>query len=202
EEKIDRARKAAALVAGIGDPLEREVFLQKIADHLNLSFDVLQQEIEKNTNKEDKKEKNRYNKNVNKTNSGDSINKIERKLLKTFLEYPEYRELIHKNLKPSDFSAAGSELLAFLLDNVDKNIKYIINNELEDKKLKHKLSALLVREKKGVNESSLEDWIEKIKENNRFRKKAKLYRKLQELEDPELHKLNQALYAFYSILDN
>lgn len=202
EKKISRARKAAGLVSGIKDPLEREVFLQKIADHLDLSLEVLQQEIEKNTNLEDKKVKNRYNKNVNKTNSEDSINKLESKLLKIFLEYPEYRGNIRDRLSISDFSAVDKNLLSFLWNNSEKNIKYIINNELEDRELRKRISALMVKEKQEVNEATLTDWIVKIKENARFNKKVKLYQRLQELKAPGLNKLNQILFAFFTIRDD
>ena len=203
EDKILRAKKAAGLVAKIDDYMEKEIFLQKISAHLNLSVEVLKKEIEKNSNKKHKNYENRYNKKdnkINKTNSADSINKLEKKIFKAYLEYPEYRDLIKNELSPSDFTDKSKRLAQFLWKKEEKDFKYYIN-QIEKIDLKRTISSLFVRENREIDSNMLKEWILKVKELNIYKTKVNIYNKLQQIKEPEPGELNKVFLNFHSCLE-
>lgn len=204
EEKIALSRELVELIAGLNDSIEREIYLQKITDRLEISTDVLKERLkqlrrEKKRNKKDKKYKDSYTKNVNKTNSSNNIIELERKILKAFIEYPGYRDSIISTIEPDFFSVSHQKVAEILWENSNRNIQYIIDNIDENLELKQRLTAFAVEEYEEITISLVQSWIRGLLENNKLEKKMEIFRELQADKKIELEDLNNLLVNFQAL---
>lgn len=184
DDKVNISHKIVDILANIDDSIERDVYSHEIAPKINMDGNFLLKEVEKkyknNRVSQDKIKKNRYTKNVNKTKRLNSINEIERKIIKAFIDYPEYRDIIKDRISPVYFAnRLASEIINILLD-LDNNIDFnkLIKN-IENKKIKDILMKLTVAEKKELNDSMIKSYLAKLIENYQYRYKYKIYKKLQ-----------------------
>jgi DNA primase len=201
DEKVNLTRKIVKILADLKDPLARDVYAHQIADRLSLDGEILHNEVEKfckkkvRKGKKDKNNKNSYTKNINKTKSNDSIYRLERRILKVYIDYPEYRAKISENLTYEHFfNNLYRKVFRLLSNNKINNIDSFIDN-IEDDKIKQLLMKLVVNEKKDIPYSTLRNWILKLKEKYRFQEKKRLYNELQQ-NDLTLESLNRFLVNF------
>ena len=206
DDKVNISHEIVDILAEINDPIERDVYSHEIADKIDVDGDLLLQEVEKkyknNSNTQDKITKNRYTKNgnnVNKTNSLKSINEIERKIIKIYVDYPEYRPLIKNNISLDYLLSKKAKKIMkklFLLSQ-NENINNLIS-EFDNENIKDIMMKLIVEEKIEIDEAMIKGYLNKLLENYRYRYKFYLYKKLQNKE-LDLKELNSILFSYQKL---
>ncbi|MFW6007285.1 MAG: DNA primase [Halanaerobiales bacterium] len=199
EDKVNLSHNIIKVLSSIEDPIEQDVYIQRIAEKMKLDKELIKNELKK-VKKKDKNNKKRYNKNINNTKSLSSIIKLERKIIKFYIDFPEYRKDIIKRIKPQFFSNNYKKVAKWLWSNYSQSISTDVK-KLEDEKIKSIIMSLLVSEENMVNFSTVENWIDKVKGNVIFKNKLKLYKKLQEPDKITLASLNKLLYSYKDISD-
>lgn len=195
DEKVNLTREIVQLLAGLEDKIEREVYLQEIADRFQLNFEVLREEVarvsrDKDSKKKDKNYQNRYTKKDNETNSLNNINRLEKIILKYCIDNPELREQI----LPQFFTATNRKLARLILDNSAKDIRSVID-KIEDEDLRKKALALTMAEGETLSPVRLRILVDKLI----YRNKIGIYRELQDEEGLSLTKLNNLLIYFQQL---
>ncbi len=206
DDKVNISHEIIDILAEINDPIERDVYSHDIANKINVDGDLLLQEVEKkyknNSNTQDKITKNRYTKNgnnVNKTNSLKSINEIERKLIKIYIDYPEYRPLIKNNINLDYLLSKKAKKIIkklFLLSQ-NENINNLLS-KFDNENIKDIMMKLIVEEKIEIDEAMIKGYLNKLIENYRYRYKFYLYQKLQNKE-LDLQELNSILFTYQKL---
>lgn len=176
EEKISLIKAMIKIIAEIEDPVEKEVYLQKISKKYKIDEEILVEEIKK-YKKKDKNEEKRYTKNKTETREISVQKKVQFKILKIFIDYPEYREQIQEQLKPKYFNDLFENVAELLWRNAQRDINYIVG-EVEDDDLRKILMKLAVNENISTNQTTVNGLIENMKENIYFKSKKKIYGKL------------------------
>ncbi len=195
--KVELSRKLIKLLAGISDPVEREVYTQRVSTKIEINAGLLRREVEK-MNKKDKNYRNRYTKNTNKTNIPVSINKLEAKILKAFIDYPGYRGFIIEELNPGDFKGKYNRLAEKLWSESSKNLQELLAS-FEEEKIKKRFMEITVMEKMDISQNMLKSWVRKLKEYNRCGKKLSLFHALEEDRKINLDRLNNFLVDFHRL---
>ncbi|MFW6381016.1 MAG: DNA primase [Bacillota bacterium] len=197
DNKITAARELVVVLAEIEDPIERDVYIQKITDTLGLKPGVIEKEVnravEKKNNK-DKNRKDRYTKNNNKTKTVDSINKLERKIIKAYLDYPRFRGEIRRQIKPDFLESEYQQPAVYLWNYPEASLEYILE-QIEDNEVKDRLMSLAVREKRQLNSEILAGWLNRLLEYHTLEEKVNILNKL-ENRKPGLKEINQLLLEF------
>ncbi|MFW5979762.1 MAG: DNA primase [Halanaerobiales bacterium] len=196
EDKINITHNVVEIIAELEDPVEREIYSQQIAQKLDLDTNLIYSEVErkyKNNNKKDKNDKNRYTKNVNKTKTANSINilRLEKNILKTYIDYPEIRNFIKEKLEAKHFQNKSNQNIFKLLKKkkITEDLSWI--EDINNKKLYNSIMKLIINEENENALKCIEGWIKKLKSNYYFKQKEKLYKKLQKtkIETDTLNKL-------------
>ncbi|MGM0409500.1 MAG: DNA primase [Bacillota bacterium] len=208
DDKINLSHEIIDVLVKIKDPIERELYSKKIANKLDIDKERMIGEVEKKykkLSKKDKRSKKRYTKNAkeyNKTNIVNSINTVEKKIIKAFIDYPKYRNFIKKNLSKKYFFTKNSKKLIKYLYNLnkEKTINDILN-QIEDEEIKKLFMKLIVSEKSEIDKAILEGYIKNLIENYQFRYKFYLYKKLQN-SDINLATLNSILSNYQELIFN
>lgn len=207
DEKIDLTRQLIKLLLGIEDKIERKLYLEKIAGDFQLDLELLREELEtavyKDSKKKDKNYKDRYNKKDNKTNSLSSINRVERRILQSFIDNFELREYITGKLKPGFFSSNLRDLARVLWQNKDKTNQDIFS-ELEFEDLRSKFSSLTVtgNDKILSNKIEVENLILRLKEYRIYQNKVYILKQLETGDNCSLEKINTLLISYQQLVDN
>ncbi|MFW5991845.1 MAG: DNA primase [Halanaerobiaceae bacterium] len=199
EKKIETAQKVVEMLVSISDPVEREIYLQKAAEKLDIAPDVLKEKMS-GYNKKDKNYKNSYTKNNNKTNLPGSINILEEKILQAIINNKSLRRQFSNRLKPQYFDTRWSRVIKVLRNNIDIDINSILEN-IEEKETKKRLMALTVAEKKPVDNSILDGWLTALMERKEYQRKAEILKKLEEGK-MSLPNLNKLLISFQRLSAN
>ena len=118
--------------------------------------------------------------------------------MQTYIDYPEYRTLISKELTPEHFDNKQFKeiIIQFFNNNIDNMDTFIDNIEAND--IKQLLMKLVVKEKEDISSSALKGCIMKLKEKYRFREKKVIYHKLQE-DNLSLKDINSLLLDFHKL---
>jgi len=193
ETKITLARKLIKLMENVTDPIERKVYLTRIADTIDIEEDLLQSQLKKIKNK-DKKYKNDNNKNTDY-----SINKVETKILKVFIDNFNKRQEIIDKLNPADFSGDNQKIARILWDNCQQIVDDIVI-DIADRNIKNKLMKLTVSEIKKIDYKVLSEWIKRIKTDKLRRERIDIYKKLQKEKKINLGVLNKLLIDFQRLV--
>ncbi|MFW6006455.1 MAG: DNA primase [Bacillota bacterium] len=197
EEKINLSHRLIKLLSNIEDAIEQDIYVEKVAVRMNIDKELIKNEIKKYKNK-DKKSKKRYNKNINNTGSISSIIKLERKILKSFIDFPEYRKDIIDKIKPVYFTDEYKKVTEWLWSHYSDTISSCVS-EIEDEKVKKTLMSLMVKEQNNVSFSIVCNWINKFKDNIIFKNKFKIYKRLQQGNKITLASLNKFLISFKEV---
>ena len=198
KERIDITKEIIGILAKVKDNIEREVYLQKIAQRFQFDLALLKKELirvteNKDSKKKDKNYKTSYTKKDNETNTTRNINKIEKIILKIYIDYPEKRPFFHKCLEPGFFSDSHHDIAQLLWRHADDDIKTIIS-KLEDNALKKGLLALAVGEEQKI----LPDKIELLINQYIYLLKTRIYTDLQ-INKISLKHLNGLLIEFQKL---
>ena len=208
DDKINTTHKIVDVLAEITDPIEREVYTKKIAKKVDLDNTILYKEVEKRRekfkNKKSKNKRKKYN-NYNNTSSYSKENlfknipEIERKIIKAYIDYPEYRVFIKNNVQKKHFINKITKKIWSKLISLEKNQN--INklfSEVENEKLKNIFMKLTVAEKSEIDKPMLKAYLSQLKKNYRYRYKFQLYKKLQKT-DISLENLNSILISYQKL---
>ncbi|MGM0437222.1 MAG: DNA primase [Bacillota bacterium] len=206
DDKVNITHKIVNVLAQIDDPIEREVYTKDIAQKVDLENDLLYQEVEKRrVEREKSKSKNKKRK-LNKTKNNEKspntykgINEIEKKILKTYIDYPEYRSYIKDNVQKDYFTNKETKEIwrkLFTLKSNDKINKLF--SELENEQIENLFMKLTVEEKSEINRPMLKAYLNQFKENYKYRFKYKIYKKLQK-NDISLKDLNSILISYQKL---
>ncbi len=193
ETRIILARKFIKLMNNVTDPIERKVYLTRIADTINIEEDLLQSQLKKIKNKDKKYE------NDNNKNTDYSINKVETKILKVFIDNFNKRQDIIAELNPADFSGDNQKIARILWDNSQQVVDDIVI-DIADRNIKNKLMKLTVSELKKMNSKVLSEWIKRLKTDKLRREKIDIYKNLQKEKKINLGDLNKSLIDFQRLV--
>ncbi len=193
EIKIMLARKFIKLLEKVSDPIERKVYLEKIADTINIEEQLLESQLKK-VAKKDKKYKNE-----NTIDVDYSINKAENIILKVFIDNYNRRETIINKLSPDDFSKRNRELAKILWINSQQKTDDILTG-IKDDKLKRRLMELRVGEINNRDYKIFHKCINKLKTDRVKRNKINIYRKLNNKNEINLIELNKLLVDFQRLV--
>ncbi len=206
DDRINTTHKIVEVLAQIKDPIEREVYTKEIAKKIDLDTDLLYQEVEKRrektkrTNKNNKNRKfNNYQKSNKNENNIQRINDIEKKILKSYIDYPEYRDFIKEKVnKDYFFDNITQEIWEKLKSLKFEKTPDEVFLQLENNSVKKLYMKLKVEEKSDINKSILKAYLHQFEENYRYRYKFNLYKKLQK-ENISLMDLNDILISYQNL---
>ncbi|HKL75850.1 MAG TPA: DNA primase [Halanaerobiales bacterium] len=206
DDRINTTHKIVEVLAQIKDPIEREVYTKEIAKKIDLDTDLLYQEVEKRrektkrTNKNNKNRKfNNYQKSNKNENNIQRINDIEKKILKSYIDYPEYRDFIKEKVnKDYFFDNITQEIWEKLKSLKFEKTPDEVFLQLENNSVKKLYMKLKVEEKSDINKSILKAYLHQFEENYRYRYKFNLYKKLQK-ENISLMDLNEILISYQNL---
>ncbi len=193
EIKLNLVKKFIKLLENIDDPIERKVYLEKIADTINIEEELLKGQLKKHKNK-DKNYKNDNNK-----NTVYSVNKVQEKILKVFIDNINKRKEIIERVNPTDFDKKNQILAEILWTNNQQDIDKLVD-DISDKNVKNKLMQLTVEEKQNISNNVLDRWIKKIKTDKVREKKINIYKNLQAKNEFNLTGLNKLLTDFQRLV--
>jgi len=206
DDRVNTTHKIVEVLSQIKDPIEREVYTKEIAKNIDLDADLLYQEVEKRkekikrTKENNKKRKfNNTRKNDKKENNIQRINDIEKKILKSYIDYPEYRDLIKEIVNKDYFFNKTTQKIWEKL----KSLKFEKKSDevflqLENDSIKKLYMKLKVEEKIDINKSILKAYLHQFEENYRYRYKFNLYKNLQK-ENITLMDLNNILISYQNL---
>lgn len=203
DDRVSTTHKIVDVLAQINDPIEREVYAKEIAKKIDLDGDLLYQEVEKrkdkikrnNENNKKRKYKN-LQKNNKKENNMQGINDIEKKILKFYIDYPEFRDFIKEKINKDYFFNNITQQIWEKLTSVEFEKKPDeVFLELENNDIKKIYMKLKVEEKIDINKSILKAYLQQFEENYQYRYKFKLYKNLQN-ENISLIDLNKILISY------
>jgi len=200
EDKISLSRKLLNLIVNIEDAIEQDIYIEKIADKLNLREDSIRQELKKYKKDINNNKKNNTAK-TNKTNSLNNINKLQEKILKVYIDDPEFRDIIQKNIKIEHFTGLNKKAAKWLFCNNIGNISSGVDT-IKDSETKDFLLSLTVKEdfNQEISLSSLKNWLSKLKNNILNKYKQKIYNKLSKNDFINLETLNNLLTNYKKII--
>lgn len=130
QNKVDFLKAIVSTLSEISNPLEREVYISKISNELNINRDVLNLQINKNIKKMIAKNKKNQEKILNtigyqlkQTNHNNNIKVIiaENKIITILLKNPDFYKIVKSKLEPDIFS-----------DLINKNIFEVISKRLNN----------------------------------------------------------------------
>ena len=203
DDRVSTTHKIVDVLAQINDPIEREVYAKEIAKKIDLDGDLLYQEVEKrkdkikrnNENNKKRKYKN-LQKNNKKENNMQGINDIEKKILKFYIDYPEFRDFIKEKINKDYFFNNITQQIWEKINSVEFEKKPDeVFLELENNDIKKIYMKLKVEEKIDINKSILKAYLQQFEENYQYRYKFKLYKNLQN-ENISLVDLNKILISY------
>lgn len=195
DEKVKLTRALINLLVETKDRIERELYLQRIAERFQFDPEIIKKELNRSIyNKDgkirDKNFGNRYTKKDNETKPNNNINKIEKLLIKIYIDNPEYSGVIDNYLIPEFFSEDTREMVDILRNNKDMGINQLLD-KIKDNTLKSKFYEITIAQTKKANKEK----VEKILTKFIFYLKHNIYIELQQGNLP-LERLNELFIRF------
>ncbi|MDI3481131.1 MAG: primase [Tepidanaerobacteraceae bacterium] len=171
--KIKYIKMALKILSEIGNEVEREVYIQKVASELNIPVKALKDEIKKNRFPDNglkykKSPRRDNNKEFSKILPVTGAYKAERMIIKLLIENEEARQKVVENLVPSNFLNEKTRKIADLLFEMIRSKKDVKANEVFDhldQDTSSELSGILMANLDFQGEGMIDSLIEKIKEN-------------------------------------
>lgn len=196
ENRISTSREIIKVLAAIEDLIERDLYIQKVSQRLQIKETLLQQEVKKyyKSSQKDKNYKNRYNKNIQKTDgtgvSVGDVTKLQKKILCAFIDNPVYREHIIDRINLEYFNDICKKAAEYLWSNYEFDIQENME-EIEDEKVRNFLMSITVEENQRIDINMLDGWIDMLHRHRVYQNKINIYQKLQnnEINVEEVNKL-------------
>jgi DNA primase len=196
EEDRDKLREAVAFLGRIGDTVERNLFIKKVAETLNVDQDVLKAEVGRGLSHAGsavaplKKDAER------------EVDRVELNLIHMILEYPDRISALSgviPCLATEELKILGERLLkaAEVKDGAVQDMFSLVNS-LEDGSVRARLLDLLMGENpypKDLIDRFMADTIRKIRERDSRERDKKLTRQIREAERVKDKGLNESLFA-------
>ena len=191
EEDRDKLREAVAFIARIGDAVERNLFVKKVAQALNVDEDVLKKEVQRtlvqapsapSAIRPPRK-------------SAQPMDPLELSLIRMMLEYPAKVAVVRDSAVLTDFKTGelrslGEEIVAE--GGQSRDVASLVSS-LAEGPFRERLMALLVQDSpypEGLIDRQLADVIRKIRERSNKEKGKILTQRIREAERAK----DQALY--------
>jgi len=173
EGKVRFIRKAINVLSEISNEVEMEIYVQKIASQLNIPVQALKDEIKK---KRFPNNGFKYKKSLTRDNNKESSKispitgayKAERMIIKFFIENETVREMVVKNLAPSNFMNQGTHKIAGVLFEMAQSGKPIKTDDIFnylDQDASSELSGIIMSNPEFCDDDMINSLVGKIKEN-------------------------------------
>ena len=198
-QRISRSKKVLKVLSQIEDPIERDVYLKKTANILNIDKNAMQEALNSfiQKNKQENEDKNR----IKEKDSEKDLKEMNPQdlLLKTLIDNPERIEKVKKELEPKYFNNPYQNAFDLILKKGPDIVKMNIEEEVESQKLIDYFMILTVKERQKVSESKFQALIDLIKDEYKKKAKNELYHKLKEVETKS-DEINNLLRDYYKII--
>lgn len=198
-DKIKFLNEIAKLIAKIDNTIEREIYIEKLANGYNISKEAIFGQVNKlqysSKAKANNLEKNKpvvihkKEENVDKVISEELI-KRENTIISILINNPECYNIIKENMKIEDFKySLNVKIVTVLyqeLEKEDRNISLVLD-KLDDEEIKNHLTAIMA-EDYGINDNvnkAIEDIIKKYEKEKLEKRRDELIKMSSEEIDPE-----------------
>ena len=198
-DKIKFLNEIAKLIAKIDNTIEREIYIEKLANGYNISKEAIFGQVNKlqysSKAKANNLEKNKpvvihkKEENVDKGISEELI-KRENTIISILINNPECYNIIKENMKIEDFKySLNVKIVTVLyqeLEKEDRNINLVLD-KLDDEEIKNHLTAIMA-EDYGINDNvnkAIEDIIKKYEKEKLEKRRDELIKMSSEEIDPE-----------------
>jgi DNA primase len=198
-QRINRSKKVLKVISQIEDPIERDVYLDKTADILNIEKDAMQEALDSfnRKNKQENDDKNR----IQEKDSKKELKKLNHQdlLLKTLIDNPDRIEKAQNEIKPEYFNGIYKKAFKLIIEKGFDILNVNIEQEVESQKLVDYFMILTVKERQEVSEEKFKALLELIQDEYKQRAKNELYHKLQKAEIKQ-SKLDNLLLDYHRII--
>lgn len=199
DERINRSKKVLEILSQIKDPIERDVYLNKVAEILNIDKNAMKQALisYNQKNKQENSDENRIKEKGSKKEL-ENLNYIDL-FFKTLIDNPNRINYVKKEINPNYFKGVYKKVYELIIEK-GKDIRNLnIEKDIKNKKLIKYLMILTVRERQKVSDNKLNALIDVIKDDYQKRAKNDLYNKLKNTEN-NLNELNNLLKDYYNLI--
>ncbi|MGM0445457.1 MAG: DNA primase [Bacillota bacterium] len=199
DERINMSKKVLEVLSEIKDPIERDVYLNKAADILNIDKNAMKQALisYNQKNKQENTNKNRIKEKGSKKEL-ENLNYIDL-FLKTLIDNPNRINYVKDEVSSNYFKGVYKKVYELIIEK-GKDIRNLnIEKDIKNKKLIKYLMILTVKERQKVSESKFEALIDVIKTDYQKRAKNDLYNKLRDSE-VSLSELNNLLRDYHNLI--
>ena len=198
-QRINRSKKVLKVISQIEDPIERDVYLDKTADILNIEKDAMQEALD-SFNRKIKQENDDKNR-IQEKDSKKELKKLNHQdlLLKTLIDNPDRIEKAQKEIKPEYFKGIYRKAFKLIIEKGFDILNVNIEQEVESQKLVDYFMILTVKERQEVSEEKFNALLELIQDEYKQRAKNELYHKLQKAEIKQ-NKLDNLLLDYHRII--
>ena len=199
-QRIDRSKKVLKVLSEINDPIERDVYLNKTADILNIDKEAMQEALNSfnQKNRQENEDKNRIKEKDSKKELED-LNHQDL-LLKTLIDNPERIKQAENELEPEYFQGIYRKAFNLILEKGFDILKTNIEQEVDNQKLADYFMILTVKERQEVSEEKFNALLELMKDEYKKRAKNELFHKLQNVQ-LEKSKLDNLLFDYHKIIN-
>jgi len=199
-QRINRSKKVLKVLSEINDPIERDVYLNKAADILNIDKEAMQEALNSfnQKNRQENEDKNRIKEKDSKKELED-LNHQDL-LLKTLIDNPERIKQAENELEPEYFQGIYRKAFNLILEKGFDILKTNIEQEVDNQKLADYFMILTVKERQEVSEEKFNALLELMKDEYKKRAKNELFHKLQNVQ-LEKSKLDNLLFDYHKIIN-
>jgi len=199
-QRIDRSKKVLKVLSEINDPIERDVYLNKTADILNIDKEAMKEALNSfnQKNRQENEDKNRIKEKDSKKELKD-LNHQDL-LLKTLIDNPERIKKVENELEPEYFQGIYRKAFNLILEKGFDILKTNIEQEVDNQKLADYFMILTVKERQEVSEEKFHALLELMKDEYKKRAKNELFHKLQNVQ-LEKSKLDNLLFDYHKIIN-
>ncbi|HMA60848.1 MAG TPA: DNA primase [Halanaerobiales bacterium] len=199
-QRINRSKKVLKVLSEINDPIERDVYLNKTADILNIDKEAMQEALNSfnQKNRQENEDKNRIKEKDSKKELED-LNHQDL-LLKTLIDNPERIKQAENELEPEYFQGIYRKAFNLILEKGFDILKTNIEQEVDNQKLADYFMILTVKERQEVSEEKFNALLELMKDEYKKRAKNELFHKLQNVQ-LEKSKLDNLLFDYHKIIN-
>lgn len=193
EDKINLIKSVIKILSDVEDQIEREVYVDRISSEYSIDREIIKKEIEKRIKR--RQEAQQQSREADQPAAKKTIKNPGARLVKIFIDYPEYRSFIQENIDPDYFEGRLKKAARILWQNIEQDFDIILQN-IEDEEVKNLLMNLAVMENVSVNKNVVSSWVERMRENIFRAKKKQLSETLQKEEDINVDELNRLLLKY------
>jgi len=199
DERINRSKKVLEVLSQIKDPIERDVYLNKAADILNIDKNAMKQALisYNQKNKQENSNKNRIKEKGSKKEL-ENLNYIDL-FFKTLIDNPNRINYVKEEITPNYFKGVYKKVYELIIEKGKEIRNLNIEKDINNKKLIKYLMILTVKERQKVSDNKFNALIDVIKKDYKKRAKNNLYNKLKDSED-SLNELNNLLKDYYNLI--